>query len=692
MSTTVQQLSPSVEASERRFYPRFVPKAPICIAMDGKTEGLLLNISENGLLVSTLTELPCNFVTQISVPLTGLPRPLQVNVRVIWSSEARMLAGIQLINLSEYDREQIRMWGAQTSNSLQSREGHQHSMPAQPSIETSEKIVAASALPAAIVSPAKTLPEKPPPLASLNSATTPPQRLTAFTEKPMGVLPAAMQATEEPAAKKSEWRKLKWPLIIAGLLLSGLFLLASGALVDPFSRPAENHSAGDPVVPSVLLPEQNPQASLPNTQFAKQTPVEDVTLPDDRFGSPSNKDSVRKSGLAKPPEPLAARDSSKATVTPAASAVSTAVPVPRIENAQPYTQASRNPAAPRQPEHSIVSARPNVRPSFQAATSPSAGKLTPTKIVGKPKQGPAVPVASANSPQKNKSASALSPAPAVRNKIFVGPSASKVASPVTVTASSHQPVEAKTPRNPLPSSKPAPLSSATVPDITLPPTHEPSELDTSRNTIASNGTGGSSMATAPLSASPLNAAPPVPATALPARPSIVLPRPVAAANSAPSLSPVIQMDTPGRRVVELRASGDQNSFVNIPGERTLQSSSVTMHIQRSVRLPEDRSGWLFHRDKEKKVAVGDLVSRVEPQVPVSQLAGNDSVQVRARIAPDGSVESVRPLHGEQSLVPVVLKAVRGWHFQPTLIDGKPVETQSDVLIQFHPPLSRRARQ
>jgi hypothetical protein len=42
-------------------------------------------------------------------------------------------------------------------------------------------------------------------------------------------------------------------------------------------------------------------------------------------------------------------------------------------------------------------------------------------------------------------------------------------------------------------------------------------------------------------------------------------------------------------------------------------------------------------------------------------------------------------------MPVVMKAVYGWHYQPTLVDGKPVETQCDILIQFHVPVVRAAR-
>src|SRR3984893_7429096 len=85
--------------------------------MDQKTMALLLNISENGLLISTQSELPRNFVANVAMPLNGIPKPLQVTVRVVWSNVTTMQAGIQLLNLSEHDREQIRKWGAQAATS-----------------------------------------------------------------------------------------------------------------------------------------------------------------------------------------------------------------------------------------------------------------------------------------------------------------------------------------------------------------------------------------------------------------------------------------------------------------------------------------------------------------------------------------------------------------------------------------------
>jgi hypothetical protein len=112
MSTSTEQIAALNAPLERRFYPRIAPSAPISIASGEKNQGVLLNVSENGLLVSTPIALKLNFASRISIPLNGLPNAIQVHARVIWTSESTKCAGIQMLDLSEHDREQIRKWGA----------------------------------------------------------------------------------------------------------------------------------------------------------------------------------------------------------------------------------------------------------------------------------------------------------------------------------------------------------------------------------------------------------------------------------------------------------------------------------------------------------------------------------------------------------------------------------------------------
>jgi hypothetical protein len=55
------------------------------------------------------------------------------------------------------------------------------------------------------------------------------------------------------------------------------------------------------------------------------------------------------------------------------------------------------------------------------------------------------------------------------------------------------------------------------------------------------------------------------------------------------------------------------------------------------------------------------------------------------------MESVNPLLGPANLFPGVVDAIREWRYQPTWIDGTPVETQRYIVVQFHRPATRTAR-
>ena len=146
MSTSAQQVLPLTTAVERRFYPRILPLTPIFVTVgeNDSEESLLLNVSENGLLVSTPTGLKSNSAARLSLPLNGLPKPVQVTVRVLWASEEGNLAGIQLLNLSRHDRQQIRKWGTRESaNSWQPERDHP-SLVVPPSNASSETAPATS--------------------------------------------------------------------------------------------------------------------------------------------------------------------------------------------------------------------------------------------------------------------------------------------------------------------------------------------------------------------------------------------------------------------------------------------------------------------------------------------------------------------------------------------------------------------
>ena len=93
--------------------------------------------------------------------------------------------------------------------------------------------------------------------------------------------------------------------------------------------------------------------------------------------------------------------------------------------------------------------------------------------------------------------------------------------------------------------------------------------------------------------------------------------------------------------------------------------------------------WFANRSK--KVIVGELISRVDPQAAQIPTTSATSVRVKATVTKDGRIENVKLILGPANLAPAVAEALHEWRYQPTLVDNKPVETQCYVVFQFHAP-------
>jgi hypothetical protein len=142
----------------------------------------------------------------------------------------------------------------------------------------------------------------------------------------------------------------------------------------------------------------------------------------------------------------------------------------------------------------------------------------------------------------------------------------------------------------------------------------------------------------------------------------------------------VHMDVPQQRVVQLKPSSSQASLVNLPEDRVLKAPSVTMHIQRSILIPtgsRSRSSGASAR-----VLIGELLVRIDPQSPSPQAPSAGSVSVRAIFDKNGRLANLKPVSGAIALVPSVMRAIRDWRYQPTLLDGKPVETEAFILVEF----------
>jgi hypothetical protein len=616
-SDSIAVLNPPVE---RRFYPRVTPSAPIYVAFGPSNLGTLLNVSENGLLAATPIGLDVNSVYRVFLTLDGASSAITVSVRTIWTDKSQNSSGIQLLDLSEQNREQIREWVAAQAYRNEHLDDwvtprEQQRGPDNGSQQT-----------------ARRAPEMtgPPPKASESKSKPvfPPMPLPIhgeFTyEPPPGVqkelFPARRRKSVVPSLSRSSASSfVLWTVVAAACLATWSLRDKAG----PFRNKVSGLFLRRPVQ---VASERAPQVD----QRPSSVVSEGTASPAQELASPSALDPGSRVGAA----------SNGATPSPTGAPRALAQPGRMGNQLEPTVRAT-------QPNFGGV---PKRSTELEASRAP---RLYGTDFK-----------ATDSTPRLH---------PAETSVPVVAPTAEDLPAP-TVAASA--PIAAT-----LSSSAKAPAANDSV-------ARAPSGDTLSRKSAIAgsitNSTRPSNFASRPSDTAPISAVPPA---AAPRANSYVAPR------SNPNGPVVIQMDVPEARVVEVKpprglTGGFTASVVNLPGERVIRSASITIHIQRSVRVPRERipgERWLWRG--QEKVAVGELSSRVDPQVPQPS-PSYGSITVEASIDKDGYVTEVKPLYGSSALLPNVSRAIREWRYEPTYLNSKPVETQAKIELDFHPNVTR----
>jgi PilZ domain len=631
MSTSTDQFAAMNAPIERRFYPRVTPSAPIYVAFGSNNLGTLLNVSENGFSVGTPNPLDLNSVYRVYLSLDGVPNAITVSVRTVWTAPQNS-SGIQLLDLSEQDREQIRNWVALQTARNETLDGWFSPKKAEPSIASIQG--AATPIPSA----------REEELAHEDAELPPPEtpKPHAKPEFPPMPLPIHGEFTyEPPPSRKKEILpvrrrhsaprpKSKSRSSMTGLLLwtASMAAVCLGAgwsfrhqLADKLHRSAalfakESTQSVDQNSPSVV-PDQ-PVVVAPSTQ----APSTDApSKPAASVGADGNT-------AAPTPSPITP-SASAATPTTGAPAVATS------KHREPNLPTSKlNMAAPRKHFAEPVAPEP---PRSYVADSAAAAPTAPV-LIAKNDAIPAPPPVSQTIPAPV--AKVQTPPPAASTTANTAPAPARNLPSANVPAADH--------------------SVATTPSMNTPPR---------KSAIAGSiyESDGSSRAGTPSNS-------------------------FVARGSNATNSSAIQMDAPQAPVVEVTPPRSlAASFVDLPGERVLRSGSMTMHIQRSVRIPRERvpgERWIWRG--HMKVSVGELTSRVDPQV--SQLpVPYGSITVQATIDKGGYVTNLQPLYGSYTLLPNVARAIREWRYEPTYVDNKPAETQAKIEIDIHPPSARASK-
>jgi periplasmic protein TonB len=79
-----------------------------------------------------------------------------------------------------------------------------------------------------------------------------------------------------------------------------------------------------------------------------------------------------------------------------------------------------------------------------------------------------------------------------------------------------------------------------------------------------------------------------------------------------------------------------------------------------------------------------LVRRIEPVYPplAIQIRREGKVELHAIISRDGSIQSLEVTSGDPLFIQSALTAVREWRYRPTILNGQPVEVDTEITVIY----------
>ena len=125
-------------------------------------------------------------------------------------------------------------------------------------------------------------------------------------------------------------------------------------------------------------------------------------------------------------------------------------------------------------------------------------------------------------------------------------------------------------------------------------------------------------------------------------------------------------------------------MLSLPETPISASGSIAIRATGMVPMPGDDVQSAQHA---RNLQIGELTNLVEPVYPpdARQARLEGTVKLHVVVAANGEIQSFRTVSGPESLAQAAMNAVREWRYRPTLLNGKPVETQEDVTFVFRLP-------
>lgn len=122
-------------------------------------------------------------------------------------------------------------------------------------------------------------------------------------------------------------------------------------------------------------------------------------------------------------------------------------------------------------------------------------------------------------------------------------------------------------------------------------------------------------------------------------------------------------------------------MVSMPEAPVAASSWVAISAKRFVPVPPDSTA------KNRNLQVGSLANLAEPTYPPEAIDEKveGTVKLHATIDASGNMQNLEAVSGPSALLPASLTAVREWRYNPTMLNGKAIDTEEEITLVYRLP-------
>ena len=123
---------------------------------------------------------------------------------------------------------------------------------------------------------------------------------------------------------------------------------------------------------------------------------------------------------------------------------------------------------------------------------------------------------------------------------------------------------------------------------------------------------------------------------------------------------------------------------SIPGLVTLPDGVLNPIRSGAVQPISPPPTTSAHDVRVSKVMEGMLVRRIEPRYPPPAIAARieGPVKIKAIISREGIIQQAEVLSGSPLLSRAALEAIREWRYRPYILNGEPVEVETEITVNF----------